>query len=172
MDTAASSGSISTQQFGEKFDADKVETGPLVYFISVYTPDSVRNNPNATLHIDVEKVSMTDLSSGEDTLSVDETMVEKSHRSFNFTQPSDIWYHIQFRRKVIQADVRKQRLYRMPGFKLRWHYSGMKVESEAIFYKSANTKAFIRNGFYIKFKYICYNAIFVLNKSETLIDAI
>ena len=86
VDTAASSGSISTQQFGEKFDADKVETGTLFYFVTVHPPASVRNNTNVTLHLDVEQVSMEALS--RDELTVAGTRVETSRRSFNFTPPT------------------------------------------------------------------------------------
>ena len=85
--TAASSGSISTKYFGEEFDADKVETD-LYYMVNIYPPASVRNNPNVTLHLDVEKVSMKDLSIGRDTLHVAGTKVETSRRSFNFTPPT------------------------------------------------------------------------------------
>ena len=85
--TAASSGSISTKYFGEEFDADKVETD-LYYIVNIYPPASVRNNPNVTLHLDVEKVFMKDLSSGRDTLYVGGTQVETSRRSFNFTPPT------------------------------------------------------------------------------------
>ena len=67
--TSATSGSIFTQYFGEEFDADKVETGPLTYYLSVYPPASAKkNNPNVTLHFEFEMVSMKDLSSGYDTL--------------------------------------------------------------------------------------------------------
>ena len=53
MSTSASSGSVSTQHFGEQFDAAKVETGPLIYGVTVYPPASVRKNPNVTLYIDI-----------------------------------------------------------------------------------------------------------------------
>ena len=165
VDTAASSGSISTQQFGEKFDADKVETGPLVYYVTLHPPASVRNNTNVTLHLDVEMVSMKALSSGRDTLTVAGTRVETSRRSFNFTPPTGEessfapFYTIGLVREVLPEDIMRQKLQTMPGFKVTWHYSGMKVESEVTYYKFARTKAFIRNGFNIKFKYICFDAI-------------
>ena len=68
--TSASSGSVTTKHFGEEFDAAKVDKGPLKYVVWVFTPPSVRNNTNATLHIDTQKVSLKDQSFGEDTLYV------------------------------------------------------------------------------------------------------
>ena len=145
LNTAASSGSINTQHFGEDFDADKVEKH-LIYEVYVYPPASVGNNTNVTLHIDVEMVSIKDMSSGQDTLSVDFRTVKTSHKSFNFSLddyfPSD-YYQILFRRDVLPADVTKQKLELMPGFKATWHYSGdVKVEPEARYYN--RNKAFIR----------------------------
>ena len=69
-DTYASSGTISTQFFGDMFDADKVETN-LHSFVNVYPPESVQNNRNVTLHIDIEKLALKDIS-GDDTLFADE----------------------------------------------------------------------------------------------------
>ena len=39
--TATSSGTISTQHFGEEFNDNKVGTGPLDYSVYVNPPDSV-----------------------------------------------------------------------------------------------------------------------------------
>ena len=99
MYTAVSSGSVPTQYFGEEFDADKVETN-LQYTVYVKTPASVRNNPNVTLHLDVEKVFMTDLSSGEDTLYVAWTRVETSHYSYNYTAPIRSYYWIKLKTSI------------------------------------------------------------------------
>ena len=104
------------------------------------------------LHLDVEQVSMKALS--RDELTVAGTRVGTSRRSFNFTLPTGEdyghFYTIQLVRVVLPADIKQQKLQTMPGFKVTWHYSGMKVESEATYYKYAHTKAFIRNGFNIK----------------------
>ena len=144
MLTAASSGSISTQYFGEQFDAEKVETD-LYYQVYVYPPASVRNNPNVTLHIDIEKVSLEDLSSGEDKFRVKLTTIMETHRTYNFTPPTDNRYYIELSREVLPADVRKQKLEVMPGFRVSWHYSGIEVESEAKYYKYSSTRAFVRH---------------------------
>ena len=66
LHTTAISGSIFTRYFGDKFDADKVETGPLKFNVYIYPPASVRNNRNVTVHFDIEKLSLKDLTGGTD----------------------------------------------------------------------------------------------------------
>ena len=143
--TGASSGSVITQYFGDKFDADKVDAD-LYYGVNVYPPDSVRYNPNVTLHLDVEKVSL--LSRGEDTLLVDGTILRETHRTFNYTPPTRISYSIELHRLVRLADVKKQNLDIMPGFRVTWRYSGAEVEPRAKYYNEIDTMAFVRNYSY------------------------
>ena len=145
LDTSATSGTIFTQHFGGKFDADKVDTD-LRYIVTVYRPDSVTNNPNVTLHFTVEKLSLKDLSSGKDIL--DGTAIvhmdeDTTYGSKNNTPPTRSWYYIQFQREALPADVRKQKLKMMPGFRFTWHYSGMKVGP----WNKYGNKAFVRDGF-------------------------
>ena len=149
--TAASSGSISTQFFGEQFDADKVET-LLLYNVYVYPPASVRKNTNVMLHLDVEKVSLEDLSSGYkhrdrqyDRFYVQNSRVNTTQRSFNFTPPTSYNYKIKLDRDVLTADVKKQKQNFMPGFRYTWHYSGIDVEPWAKYINHPRTMAFIRN---------------------------
>ena len=147
--TTATSGTVSTQYFGEEFDADKVETGPLSYRVNVNTPASVRNNPNVTLHLNIERVSLKDLSSGHDTLYLLGTRDETSHYSHNYTAPTEYTYTTELDREVLPADVMKQKLSQMPGYRVTWHYSGMEVEPWAEYYNYkylySTTMAFIRN---------------------------
>ena len=161
VETAASSGSISTQYFGQQFDATQVETGPLTYTVRVYLPASVIYIRNATLHLDVKKESMKDLLIGEDKLLVEETRVETSHQTFNYSPPTGgdyPYYNIVLKREVILADLRKQQLIQMPGFQVTWHYSGMEVESLAYYYNShkLKTMAFIRNSSNINYHHFSY----------------
>ena len=156
LNTVATSGTISTQHFGKEFDADKVETD-LSCSVFVYPLASVKNNPNVTLHFEVEKLSLTDLSSGKDTVWVGSVKmnVDTTHRIYNYTAPEYL-NTMSMKRKVLPADVRKQQLSLMPGFRFTWHYSGMVLEPEAEYlddshaYVSVNdvksAKAFIRNG--------------------------
>ena len=152
--TSATSGNISTQYFGDKFEADKVE--PKVYYkVYISPPDSVRNQTNVTLHFEIDKLSLKDLSSGEDRLWVSglgKMNTYSTHGSYNHTPPSQGSYNIGFRRNVNMADVRKQKLKQMPGFRFTWHYSGMEVKPVAKYatnmeekpWTKIGTKAFIR----------------------------
>ena len=150
VETSAGSGTISTKHFGDKFDAEKVETGPLHYKVSLHPSESVKNNPTMTLHLDIEKVSLRGVASEDDSLSVGGTRVETSYMSFNYSSPLDSYYYIQLDREVLPADIMKQKLTQMPGFRVSWHYSsnlGMRVEPWAKYYNNAYysiTMAFIR----------------------------
>ena len=146
--TAAASGTIFTQYFGDKFDVDKVEPR-ITYYVEVYPPDSVKRNRNITLHMNIEKLSMKGLSTGRDKLSwgcCAEINADITQTSKNHTPPGTSTKELNFMRSVIHADVIEQTLQMMPGFKLSWHYSGMVVESLATYHDSHDTKAFVRKG--------------------------
>ena len=57
LTTFATSGSISTQYFGDKFDIDKLSTN-YEYVFTIRAPTSVKDNLNLTLHFAIEKNSM------------------------------------------------------------------------------------------------------------------
>ena len=68
LKTSALNGTISTQYFGEKFDAHKVDAA-IEYDIAIYPSDAIRKNADVTLNINIEKILMKHLSRGqEDTL--------------------------------------------------------------------------------------------------------
>ena len=72
--------------------------------------------------------------------------METSHSVYNYTPPNTrYFYAIELHRNVLLADVRKQKLSKMPGYRLTWHYSGMEVEAEAQYRNKPVTKAFVRN---------------------------
>ena len=150
VSSATSSGTIFTKYFEEKFDEEKVETD-LYYMVSVYPPPSVRSNTNVTLHLEIEKVSLKDLSVGGDGLYLDGlTLVHTSPVIYNITPPMggrEGFYYMELGRHVLPEDVRKQKLSWMPGFNLTWHYTGLEVQSEDKYDNTEypSTKAFIRN---------------------------
>ena len=115
VNTAAVSGTISTQFFGNKFDADKVET-VLQYTLRVYPPAVIETNENVTLHLEIENVTMKDEKVFKDTIEVNFDLRR------NFTPPSD-FKKVILDRTVSIGDVKKQRLEVMPGFKVSWYYS-------------------------------------------------
>ena len=108
---------------------------------------TVRLNPNVTLHLDVEKVSMKDLSRGRDELSVYYTRMETSPRSYNYSPPVRVdGYSMIFDRRVSPADVKKQKLSIIPGFRLTWRYTGMEVKPEFKYRYHSYNKVFIRKS--------------------------
>ena len=144
LETSATSGTISTEHFGEKFDKDLVE--PRVKFdIDVYPPSSIFDNPNVTLHFEVEQVSMSikDLSTGKDKLTWGYSDVIKAEQDSKNHTPPGYYQKIRLERKVSQEDIMKQELSLMPGFRFTWHYSGTEVELEDLF----DNNAFVRKGF-------------------------
>ena len=126
--TSSTSGVITTQYYGEKFQPHLVERKKLLYGIFVYPPMSLRNNTNVTLHFKLEKVSLTGISSGVEEISI------KKHgtinagitsASFNFsTGERNVWLKLS-RRWVSQNDISKLEMDFMPGFRLSWYYTGM-----------------------------------------------
>ena len=150
METSAASGIISNQHFGDKFDADKVETC-LRFQINVHPPENVRNNPNVTFHFDIDKVSMKDvgyeyLQHSTNTYNEMKDMNSyTTHTSENFTAP-ELWtYYIRLERVVSAEDLRQLKLNLMPGFRVKWYYSGTEVESVAKYINKLKTMAFVRN---------------------------
>ena len=152
---------MTTQFFGDTFDADKIsdKLDRQPYFkVHVFPPRNIRNNTNATLHFQLEKLSMRDFSTenGEDTLYVGKMgYMDMKHTIMNFTPPlnkpvdeDDPCKNCRFmrlKRKIIDSDVKRQKLDTMPGFRFTWYYSGVEVEPEASYLYKSNTKAFIRN---------------------------
>ena len=129
IDTSDVTGVLATQFYGEKFQSELVDRKS-VYYFCVYTPASVRDNENVTLHIKVEKVSMKGLSwHSKDDIYVDEfRWIFKDQTKYtNFTNPLPIQYCGNYKRDVTSEEVDKQKLDVMPGFKLSWWYTGVKV---------------------------------------------
>ena len=122
--TTATSGTITTQHFGDNFDADKVET-QLSYEVNVYPPVSVQYNPNITLYFEIEKLSMKDLPYGLDSMRVkglEYIEADSIYTSQNYTPLAKrrypYGYYIQLNREAFLADIRKQKLHNVPGFRL------------------------------------------------------
>ena len=150
VNTAALSGTISTQHFGDMFDSAKVETD-LAYQINVFPPMSAFDNPNVTLHFNIERISMKDIIHGIDDLDVYKepgltNPVDTPHFSQNYTPPAandQCCPSIYFTRNAHLSDIKVQKLKLMPGFRLSWYYSGMDGKAASLFHKNS----FIRNGY-------------------------
>ena len=153
IETYATSGTIFTRYFDEKFDPKKVDKN-VQFTFKIKTHDSVGFNQNLTLHMQIEKIMMTEFSSYN---GVDEFVLKQpSHGIFvtdkslivkNFTPPDDGMGEpiVRLNRAVTLEDVNKQTLETMPGFKLTWYFSGMPVEEHVYYYSSKYaTRAFVR----------------------------
>ena len=142
--TSATSGSVTTQFYGGKFSPELVE-GKVWYSVSVYPPESVRDNENVTLHLKLDKISMRGLAPGSkdrvemnfNDLDADETTTYK-----NFTPPR--YNYLRLLRDVSAEDINKQKLDMMPGFRFTWWYTGTKVTPDKKYKNEEITKQFVR----------------------------
>ena len=129
LETATTSGSANTQYFGEQFQSHLVKRN-LLYYVYVYPPLSVRNNPNVTLHIKLEKLSMTGMSAGWDNTVLEGSNIEAglSSATFNFTPPSEKRWIALTRNNITKEDLNTMDLKSMPGFQVSWYYTGLGQE--------------------------------------------
>ena len=147
--TSALSGTLSTQYFGEQYEAEKVPLS-FDYSVKIFPPTEVLYNANATLHLEVQKVHMNNLGRGYDT--------------FYITRPSDYRYYDDIKADVQEFEKKYtppkryqyirlnrwvegfflQNLDKIPGFNVTWYYSGMEVTPWAKYYNSDSTIGFVR----------------------------
>ena len=135
ISTSATSGVITTQYYEEQYQSHLVETRPY-YHINVYPPESVRNNTNVTLHLKLEKLTMTGLPRAQgifDNIMVEGKSLDEGLTSItlNFTPPAGpnnarsmrLW-----RLNIPYENIIKNEMKLMPGFRLSWYYSGLSRE--------------------------------------------
>ena len=124
--TTATSGSVATEYFGQTFDAEKV-VPKILYDVTIFPPRSLRSNENVTLNVVVDKVSlkMKDLF-GMDEFWAGDTPYGENVRNndFDMNPPPSDELCIQLKRIVAKEDIEKMNLDLMPGFKVRWNFSG------------------------------------------------
>ena len=155
INTYAQSGFISSQYFGEKFDAEKVETD-LYYYIMIQIPKTINAQDHLTLHLQIDKISMKDLSNGEDkistvykSLSEDTTHFVKKYTDLKYGNRG-IW--IKYERKVLKDDVLEMNMDQMPGFKISWYFTG-NIEKKINYFGGENggelNRWFVRKWFYL-----------------------
>ena len=114
IETSATSGSISTQYFGQKYQAHLVRKRAFQRVL-IYPPDSACKTENLTFHLKLEKVSITglSLSIGKEAyyymegyfgeIDAEETVFYKNFSS-NFT--SCLSYDVSLARDVSSLDLR------------------------------------------------------------------
>ena len=129
--TSATSGVVTTQYYGDKFQPDLVER-KLHYKVYVYPPQSVKNNKNVTLHLKLEKVSMNGMDIGsQDTIKISklgELVADKTVTYTNFTPPGTRSLYVLLQRSVSHEDLETMKLNFMPGFRFSWWYTSSDVE--------------------------------------------
>ena len=153
INTYATTGSITTQYFGEKFDVDKLELD-INYKLRLMVPDSIISNPNASIHFTIEKVTMQNLKRGRDNLFVgglnfnDYNEFKASRKPFTRKYLDDKCqcYEIFLNRKVSKEDVVSSvKLDQMPGWNISWYYTGLgKAEFLDQIEKSSTNHQFVR----------------------------
>ena len=149
--TSATSGVVTSQYYGNKFQRSLVER-KLFYSVKVYPPQSIIDNDNVTLHFNVEKISIPGLSRpSKEIFSLDFYPVDGEDMDTinkNFTPPGRYRRQISLFRDVTNKDVEQMQLELMPGFKLRWWYTGGDVipDPEFEFVELMSNKHFVRLG--------------------------
>ena len=150
IDTAATYGTISTKDFGKRFRADKV-TPMWCAAVQFFLPESLHENRNVTLQIEFETVQLNDLTTGFEKIEADYEDIIEEYAKQNHTPPLPSAcctdrHFFRLIRNVKIEDIKNQKLEVMPGFRIKWYYSGMKVEPVAKYANEDITKAFVREG--------------------------
>ena len=149
LNSDATSGTITTEHYGEKFDADKVEPD-IRYVISIHPPESVLGNcPGVTLNFEVEKNSMQNIVSGwevyrEHGFAIVNADIKNITRNYCPPGKKREFYS---QRKISSEDMKNMDMEFMPGFKLKWHYtsdSAGEIQPDAWYHRETITKMFIR----------------------------
>ena len=119
LDTSATSGSISTQHFREKFEAEEVQ-GEIKFIFHIYPPKNVAKDEKIILQFEIEK----DTIKGYDKFSdyYEEFDVDLETFTKNITPP-EYWQSFTLQKKISKEDIYKLELTSMPGFKLTWKYN-------------------------------------------------
>ena len=151
--TSATSGNISTKYFGEKFDADKVE-GRIYIDIRVIFPPSFIYDNNVTLMLNVDKITMKDVS-GNDMMAFScyvckeeyyiDIDIDVTNWTKYITAPDleNYYFSIRLVRKLSQDVIKNMKLDLMPGFRFTWNYNKL-IEQDATFIIDGTTKEFVR----------------------------
>ena len=151
VSTYATYGNISTKDFDERFDSDKVDS--YIYIqISVKVPSSVVGEKNITLMLDVNKKTMKELSNNEyDNMFFCDLGWDCStgiaanikYWSKNITALKGGYCGIQLDRKVSKDEIRDMKLDMMPGFRFTWNYD-KHLEPEAYYRNEVKTTEFVK----------------------------
>ena len=155
MYTSATSGNISTQYFGNKFEADKVD-GRILIKIYVSVPPSLIGDTNVTLMLEITKRTMKEVSDNDlmtfdcsdcTTINIDADL-RKWTKNITAPNPEYGYYFIKLDRKVSQDDIKNIDLDMMPGFRFTWNYTRV-VDPKSIYSNQDKNKQFVRCSYLI-----------------------
>ena len=149
VETSATSGNLSTQYFGEMFDAFKVDSH-INMLIRVYVPSSGRYDKNIKQVFDINKRSMTEVS-GYDKIEFDYKTIDANLTSWSKSINGPLYSSsntIAHDREVSRDDIRNMKLDMMPGFRLTWNYNNVKLMPEPKYSNENKTKQFVRYNFH------------------------
>ena len=113
--TFATSGFLSTQSFGEKFEADSIRKDLFIYF-ELKVPLLHQEDENVTVHFEVKKNSMIGI----------ETYDGEINSQSNFTPPG-LSKSLKLYRYVSMHDINNLDLNMMPGFSIKWQYNAENI---------------------------------------------
>ena len=134
--TSDTDGIISSQDFGENFNATKMETN-FHYSIKIYPPNDVVNNTKVTLDIEIDRVTlMNNLNDNIKVLnkwgSYQLLDIGRKKSTWSFRPPGIIdgqnlakvndFREIIIERKITLDDVKGLHYDCMPGFNVSWYY--------------------------------------------------
>ena len=152
--TSATSGNISTKHFDEDFDEEKIERD-LYVRVFVLPPPSVKGNVNATLILEIKKISLQDEENPQnaemwinDHYAIANNLnnwslnVSGSHMT-QYKDKDDFGYSVRINRKLSENDILNNKQKKMPGFRFLWNYN-KNVEPWFKYRKDFNTKQFVR----------------------------
>lgn len=156
--TTAPFGTITTQHFGENFEAEKVES-LFIYQIHINPPKL--HDANSILHLEInrEPIIKEDVTSGSFNFKDDfvfsgdtaQSTTKTDTRRYifkNYTKPST-QIIIRLDRQINKEDISRQKLQKMPGFRVSWYYTGIDIKTDDWIddkiKNDQNTKLFVRN---------------------------
>ena len=138
LSTFATSGSISTPYFGEKFNPSLVEK-VITLQMTLFPPKAALDNPNIKLHLKIEKNILRGISrTSYDSFSVEGLYLmgedDTVELTFNFTKSNSNLLNnhviLTLNRKITSDDLAVNNLDSMPGFNLSWTYTGAEVKPD------------------------------------------
>ena len=122
--TSAKSGSIVMRNHGKQFQPHLV-WGNVQYKIHILSNST---NQNTTMHIEVEKMSMIGLTNGKEQYVVNGKSALDANRvnlHSKWNPPGYNWRSFTLDRKDVSTrDIMNLDLQKMPGFLIRWYYTG------------------------------------------------